>query len=120
MAKSLDATSTTIYYPAQIRCNTSLTVRLQVPSLLPSLKTVYQSSDHISVPVAFKAWVQKLPHTHASLSGGSKSVYAPCQVRAIDGQTIQVQIPGPEYNRPYGAAFSFVSAPLAQHLGAKA
>lgn len=63
----------------------------------------------------FRVWLQEQPHPRPSMaSSGAK--YAPCLIRPADptSKEVRVQVPGSEYNRPYGACFTIGSAPLFQ------
>lgn len=68
----------------------------------PEINREYGLSDNIVVSDStFAKWVECVPHKFSSLANtGRKYIAAQVAVRHSD---LHFQIPGPKYNRPYGA-----------------
>lgn len=62
--------------------------------------------EEILFPLSDKLvdWIKTLPHTCSSVAG-TDTKYVPCLIRQEHGQAVRFQIPGPEFNRPWGAEF---------------
>jgi hypothetical protein len=126
---SLEKGSKASYFPAQIRKASAGTVRLQI---LP--KTEFT----VTVSPKLVDYVSTLPQPNKSVAG-TGALYAVAQVRPVEVKLselvgpddkpapviegvkatsvkgIKVQVPGPEYNRPWGAEFVLCSIDMAAH-----
>jgi hypothetical protein len=82
----------------------------------PAGNRSYGYAARVSAEKKLIEYVQNLNGQLPSLSGSEKADYAECQLRVKNVNKIHMQIPGPNLNRPYGAAADFYHPGLAEWL----
>jgi len=105
--KSLAIGSPETYYDGRVKPHAGPALHFQVGGLKD-----YASVD-LPVSAKLSKWTKaQTPDGTYSLSG-SNTPYLSCQYRLVDPTHVKVQIPGTEFNRPYGAVFVLESPSLA-------
>jgi hypothetical protein len=112
LRKSLAGTGKT-YVSAQLAVRDGR-LNIQVPG--PSGNRSYGYAARVTAEPQLIEYVSGLGGTLRSLAGSDKSDYSPCQLRVKGGNTIHLQVAGPQLNRPYGAAADFEHSGLAEWL----
>ena len=94
------------YLVCQVRTSSGC-VHFQVESTQIPGNRGYGWSGYTPVlDVGLMDWLSNLPHPHKSLAG-TDMVYTSAQVSGDESGDVHFQIPGSEFNRSYGAAFTY-------------
>jgi len=105
-----DTEACSSYVKGQIRVTGKFSMRVQAGAVGKYIETDASCSADLS------HWLAKLPQLGKSFAE-SGTPYALCQVRATGEHFhVRIQVPGPAFNRDYGAAFTIKSGKLAMWL----